>query len=160
MVFFKHCYWPEAHKWGVLGLPKNQGAAKALREYRKGDLVLVAQTKCTEGEYSGKVFGICTLLGITGNTKELANPDVLKISDTQTWRECLVIDKYWHIAPIEYDIFGDTLGEQAKHHQGKLFRITDDEAVKNWLSNTKRDEEAAVYRAPRTLEHLQRLRTE
>jgi predicted transcriptional regulator len=82
MIFFKHCYWPEAHKWGVLGLPKSQGAAKALREYRRGDLVLVAQTKGMEGEYSGKIFGICTLLGITGSTRELANPDALTASET------------------------------------------------------------------------------
>jgi hypothetical protein len=157
MTFFKHCYWPELHKCGVLGLPKTQGAANALREYRRDDLVLVAQTKNIHGDYSGKIFGICTLLGLTGSTKELGNPDAITADDNEMWRECLVIDKYWHIEPIEYGAFGEAFAEQVMHNQGKLFPITDDTKVISWLSKIKREEEPAVYRAQRTIEYIQKL---
>lgn len=154
MIFFKHCYWPEAHKWGVLGLPKSQGAAKALQEYTKGDLVLVAQTKGMEGPYSGKVFGVCTLLSLTGSTRELGNPDAITPDDNEIWRECLVIDKYWHIDPTEYAEFGSEVAAQAKHNQGKLFKIEDTAAVQDWLARAPRTEESDIYRSPRALGHI------
>ena len=155
MVCFKHCYYPEAYEWGVLGLAK-QRASTALKIYKQSPTILLAQTKEMGGVCSGKIFAICTILSLSGSTKELGSPDVIQPDDSTQWTECLVIGKYWHVDPIEYADFGEEVAAQARKNRGKLFRIEDDMAVQDWLATAIRTEELKVYQSQKTRDYLDR----
>jgi len=71
MIWFKHCYWPEPDKWGVLGLPNIQRANTVLKNIKRGQRVLLALTVDSDSEHSGKFCWVCTLLRCSGQTSRL-----------------------------------------------------------------------------------------
>jgi hypothetical protein len=79
MVYFKHCYYPIPEQWGVLGLPKNQKAGTALRNYLPNTPVLLAQAQSAMGDLRGKIFAVCTLKSDIedGLTNKYGNPEVI-----------------------------------------------------------------------------------
>ena len=139
MIWFKHCYWPEPDKWGVLGLPKTQDDSNVLNRYSRGDLVLLALTKDATVGKPGTIGWICTLHFKSGPTKNLVSPDV-ELEPHLRWRNSIVIDELWKIPSLDYfGIANGKLAKRAEEQRGKLFPISDGFGeMENWLSNVNR----------------------
>ena len=139
MIWFKHIYWPEPDRWGVLGLPITQSGNFVLRNYNRGDPVLLALVRKPSSRNSGHICWVCSLLSRPGATSKIINPDIPQF-EYENWPEAIAIDELWEVEePLDYkDVADGKLGEYVRPQQGRFFPIKDgkDELV-SWLNNVK-----------------------
>jgi hypothetical protein len=158
ILYFKHVYGPSSHRWGVVGFPKSQPVATALRKYSRGQPVLLAVTKNPEiadrevpnpETYYGKIFAVCSFFVVaTHETKKLANPTmVAKYPEVVArWDTAAPIDEIFSVAPLkDYDEFGKgRLADLGRTRRGQLLSLAGDpelmEEVRDWLTKCRRDQ--------------------
>ena len=77
-LYFKHLHHPTTHEARCFGIPKFQGADKALKIYEPGSEVLLAialntppkKRKYISEQHPGKIFACCTLHGTKSPAKD------------------------------------------------------------------------------------------
>lgn len=148
-VHFKHLYGPDVPSWGIIGFTKAQPAAAALRNYRNGEIVLLAVPNQPGREMGGMIFGRCTLLRWDARTDQLANPEMADASPEvlARWPTATPIHKYWRAEePIHYAKF-PSLSRAAMLGRGRMFEVDDVGALDWFRTATWLEEE--VYHCAR-----------